>query len=120
MPQNFNTRCADVQFSIVRGDTFYYNLQVQDQDLNGIDLSEYTSAKMQVRENEYSNPVLTLSSSGNTIDISNLVAGQIILNAQTSSIINANHYYYDLQLSNNTKVETVMKGKFIVIQDVTI
>jgi hypothetical protein len=117
--QKFNSRCADVQFSIVRGDTFYYNLQVQDQGGNGVDLSTYTSAKMQVRENEYSDPVLTLSSSGGTIDISNIGAGQIILNSPTESVTNANHYYFDLQLSNNNIIETVMSGKFIFKQDVT-
>lgn len=116
--QRFNSRCADVQFNLVRGDTLYFNFQVQDSAGNGVDLSAYDFAKMQLRENEYSEPVLTLTSTGGTIDISNISAGQIIINTQTNTVDSTN-YYYDFELSNDEIIETVMTGKVIFKNDYT-
>jgi hypothetical protein len=116
--QDFNiSRTQDVNFYLKKGDTFYFDFQVQYNDV-GVDLSAYTSAKMQVRETELSSAVLTYSSSGGTINIENLAAGQIIINGSTASI-QSNHYYYDLELRNDATVETVISGKFILEHDYT-
>jgi hypothetical protein len=117
MSEYFNiSKTANVDFVIPKNDYFYFNCGVLDENDNQVDLSDYTSAKMQVRENEYADPVLTFTSSGGTIDISNLVAGQIILAQSTSGVV-ANTYYYDLELKNNTYRQTVMAGRFFVKSD---
>jgi hypothetical protein len=114
MSQLFNiSKTANVDFYIKRGDLFYFNFAVRENE-NFIDLSSYTHAVMQVKENEYSSSVLTLSSSGSTIDIQNLVAGQIIINSPTTNLVSG-VYYYDLELRDNTYLtETVMSGKIFV------
>jgi hypothetical protein len=118
--QSFNiSKTANVDFYIKRGDTFYFNFQVQDDNGIGVDLSAYLSAKMQVKENEYSSSVLNFSSTGGTIDISHLNAGQVILSSPTSTIT-ANQYFYDLELSNNNFKETVMSGKIFFENDFSI
>lgn len=119
MTVDFNiSKTAIKDFYVKRGDTFYFDFQVLDQDDNAVDLSDYTSAKMQVKKNENATSVLTLTSSGGTIDISNLDSGQIVLSASTSSVV-ANTYYYDLELSNTNFIQTVMSGKMFVDNDYT-
>ncbi|SKC53429.1 hypothetical protein [Ohtaekwangia koreensis] len=116
--QNYNiSKCADLPLSIKRGDTFYLNFIVKYND-EAVDLSSYTIAKMQARENEYSSPVLTYSSSGGTIDISYLNAGQIIINGITDDVPTG-QYYYDIELSNDNFIETVVSGKLIIDDDYT-
>lgn len=116
--QNYNiSKCADLPLSIKRGDTFYLNFIVKYND-EAVDLSAYTSAKMQARESEYSNAVLTYSSTGGTIDISHFNAGQIIINGSTDDIATG-QYYYDIELSNNNFTETVVSGKLIIDDDYT-
>ena len=119
--QNFNiSRTAAVNLTMKRGDTLYFNFQVQ---LNGsaVALDNYTYAKMQVRSDINTSPVLTLVSTGAspTIDISNLAAGQIIFSASTADIA-ANTYYYDCQLWNDDNtIETVIAGNLYIVDDFT-
>jgi len=116
--QNYNvSKTADLPLSIKRGDTFYLNFVVKMNDV-AIDLSAYTFAKMQARESEYSNAVLTYSSSGGTIDISHLDAGQVIITGDTDSV-EAGQYYYDIQLSNDGFIETIVTGTLVVAYDYT-
>lgn len=100
-----------------RGDTLYSNFVYY---MNGqpVNLSGYTSAICQFRTNEYSDPVLSLSSTGGTIDLSNLAAGQIILNSPTDSV-ESGQYYFDIQLSDevNNIISTVRSGKIVFVQD---
>lgn len=107
-------------YSLKLNDTFYSNIQVRFNDLP-VDLSAYNYAVMQVRENENQNPVLEFTSTGatNTIDISNLEAGQIIITGQTNTVEYAGQYYYDLELRNNNTYETVLTGKFLLENDYT-
>ena len=115
------SKTAFVNFYIKRGDLFYFNFQVCDENNVPQDLSIYTSAKMQIRESEISNPVLTFTSTGSspTIIISNLSRGQIIISGATEPV-SSNVYHYDLELkkTNNFK-ETCMSGKIFFDCDYT-
>lgn len=115
-----SVKSAIYNVEMKRGDTFYRNIQIQYKGIP-VNLTAYNSAKMQVRESELNEAVLTLSSEEGTINIENLEAGQIILNAQTDSIEFANHYYYDIELRNddNNTTHTVVTGKFILSDDYT-
>ena len=115
------SKTAFADFYIKRGDLFYFNFQVCDENNVQQDLSIYNSARMQIRESEILNPVLTFTSTGSspTINISNLSAGQIIISGATEPIV-FNVYYYDLELkrTNNLK-ETCMSGKIYFDCDYT-
>lgn len=115
--QTFTTKTADLEITLKKGDTWYFNFLVKDQDDNSINLSGYTSAKLQLRESEFSTPALTLNSLGETIDISNLAAGQIIINSIMN--IDAGVYYADFELSNNDRIETIFTAKINIEHDYT-
>lgn len=103
--------------NIKKGDTLYTNF-VYYRNGEAVNLSGYTSAIAQFRQTELSDSVLNLSSSGGTIDISNLAAGQIILNSPTTGV-NAGQYYFDVQLKDdvNNITSTVRSGRITFIED---
>jgi len=102
-----------------RNDTFTTTITVKE---NGsvVDLSSYTSAKMQLKETELSDSVATFANTGTSynINISNLSIGEIAVSASTLQVL-PNTYIYDLELRNSTQTETIVYGKFYVVDDVT-
>jgi hypothetical protein len=67
---------------------------------------------------EIGDPVMTYSSTGGTINISNRGAGQFIISGSTSTI-SAGKYYYDFEVRRNNTYQTIMSGAFIVSPDYT-
>jgi len=105
-----------------RGDSINYTFQVLDKDLNPVNFSGYTSAKMQLKENEFSSTAIaTFSSTGSTyqIDISQKADGIITIKCDNNTIV-AGTYLYDLQLSSSTLTETIVEGSILFEQDITI
>jgi hypothetical protein len=104
----------------VVNDTINFAFSVLDTTGNICNFSGYTSAKMTLKTTEYSNEVISFSSTGSTytIDISNRNGGAFTLNCLKLAIP-ASTYLYDFQLSNSTKRKTIMRGFFPVCQDIT-
>jgi hypothetical protein len=115
------SKCAIANIYHIKGDSFYFNFIVKDINGNPVDLSVYDKAKMQVRENEFSeDALLTFTHTGATynIDISNLEAGQIIVTCPILSLP-ALTYIHDLQLFNNNSIETIIRGNIYLEGEVT-
>jgi hypothetical protein len=113
-------RTATVDFEAIKGDSFNQTIQFTDENGSPVNLSVYTYAKMQLKEAEYSNSVWEFTSTG--------ITNQIILTGSTVGIITIvgeaitltpYQYLYDLQFNNTTTVETIAKGRFKIIQDIT-
>lgn len=121
-----NSKCANVTIKRKKGDSFSYAFQVSicnaltDYIKLPVDLSAYNYAELKVRQYEYSDTLLTFSSTGatNTIDLSSLSSGQIHI-AGAPITLNQNHYLYDLELSSSAITETVIAGKFVIDNEVT-
>ena len=117
--QNFRTAIAD--FHVNKNDTFKQTVQFTDENSQPIDLSVYTFAKMQLKENENSESILQFTSTGIThyINLSGSTVGIISIGCTVPLSIPAFAYRYDLQFNNTTVYETISKGKFKVVQDIT-
>jgi hypothetical protein len=113
------SKTANANLYFTNGDTFYFSFSVKYNDV-AIDLSIYTRAKMQVKENEFSDPLINFTHTGITynIDITNASAGQITITAPSIVLANGT-YIYDLQLSNSNTIETIMSGNIILENQVT-
>lgn len=114
------SKAYNLNLSARRGDTFSSVFTVRDENNNAVDLSAYTSAKMQLKETEYSDAVATFTNSGTTyvINLDDLATGIIEVSA-TILNVTANTYLYDLELRNDTNTETIIYGKFKVVDDIT-
>lgn len=111
IPATYN---FDGNFSAMRGDTFERSFDFTNYPLVGKTL------KMEVRKSHNVAPVLTFLSTGGapTITVSGDVS-TLKMSASLMAAVNAGEYYYDLQATEGTEVETIMKGKFIITQDIT-
>lgn len=116
-----------------RGDSFFQNLEWQDDAGNPIDLTGY-SARMQIRRTKNSTDViLELTSAGYTEDASDPpvpltsgiklggVDGTIgIVVMPVDAEIDTERNVYDVELTDTDgKVSTIVGGDYIVDQDVT-
>ena len=120
MQLNIN-KTATVDLKSKQNDSINYSIQILDENLNAVNFSGYTIAKMQLKENEFSTAIVTFHSTGSTyqIDISHLNNGTFILKANNTSAIPAGSYRYDVELSNATTKETVIEGQFQIESDIT-
>ena len=113
------SKAYNLNLSARRNDTFTTTLLVKESSV-AVDLSEYTAAKMQLKENENADAAVTFTNTGSTynINLSNLATGYVTVSASTLNIVSGS-YLYDLELRNTTKTQTVVYGKFHVINDIT-
>ena len=115
-------RTALTDFEVIKGDTFTSIIQFTDENTNQpVDLSTYTTAKLQLKETESSEALLTFHSTGatNQIILSGSSLGIITIKTTAGITLTPYSYLYDLQLSNVNTIETIAKGKFKIIQDIT-
>ncbi|MFN7654904.1 MAG: hypothetical protein ACK5PC_16805 [Cyclobacteriaceae bacterium] len=116
-------RTAELNFEAIKNDSINLPVQFLDEDTNlPVDLSTYTSAKLQIKESELnSNLLFEFTSTGatNQLLINQLNIGIITLKCPSLNL-NGQVYVYDLQLKNNTDVETIAKGQFTIIGDITV
>lgn len=111
IPASYN---FEGSFSAMRGDTFERSFDFTNYPLVGKIL------KMEVRKNHKVEPVLTFVSTGATPTIT--IAGDVATLKMTASLmaaVSAGEYEYDLQATEGSEVETIMRGKFIITQDIT-
>lgn len=117
-----NTAIQDIQ--IIKDDSFNWNFQYQyysGSSWYGVDLSEFTFARMQIRENELSTTsLIEFSSTGltNTINLSNKANGQLIISGDISSLP-VNEYRYDIELSNSELIRTIGQGRLIISNQIS-
>jgi hypothetical protein len=114
-------RTANCDFLAIKNDTFNQTVQFTDDQNQPVNLSVYDSARMQLKENENTDSLLEFSSTGLThnINLSGSTIGIITISSTVPLDIPAYSYRYDLQFSNGSVFETIAKGKFKVIQDIT-
>lgn len=114
---------TELNITVDQGATYIKNISWRDSNNAPYNLSSYT-ARMQIRHNYADNdkkPALlsltntagiTLGSTGNNVIIT-------ITDSQTEDIP-AGTYYYDLELISTSQVVTkLLRGKFIVLAEVT-
>jgi hypothetical protein len=99
--------------SAMRGDTFNRSFEFTNYTLTG------KALKMEVRKNHNVDPILTFTSSGESPNIT--VTGNVLeLEMSAAGMeVKAGEYDYDLQATIGGVVETIMRGKFIILQDIT-
>jgi len=101
-----------------KGDTFkqipmVYKLNGTPQDLTGAII------RMQLRKERDGVSYLELTSVANAgITITNATTGSFKINTQVINI-HAGNYVYDIEFNINGVIETLIKGDFIITNDVT-
>lgn len=103
-----------------RNDSIDYTFEILDKDLQPVNFSGYTGAVMSIKVNEFTDPVVTFSSTGVTyqIDMTNKAIGKIRIIANDTTALNAGTLY-DLQLFNATKRETIIQGQITITPDIS-
>ena len=109
MTTTFNMQ--DQNISMVKGDTLSFGLEIE--GLTDLD-SAYFTCKKDLDES----PVFQ-KSIGN--GITKLTDGQYIVRIapEDTNDIEAGKYFYDLQISANSDVFTILRGVLDILQDVT-
>ena len=109
-------------FNMYRGDDKIYELEVTDKQTgNAVDITG-TTIKLTLRETPTDSIFLQKSNGpGEHSDPSNGKTEFAIDAADTSSLSNEKHtYVFDVEITKtDTKVETLLIGKFIIIPEVT-
>lgn len=109
---------AILDFEHYKGDTFFefpFEIII---DANPLDLTGAT-IKMQLRKNYEKDIALEFSTINNKLEIVNASLGTFKIVEQIIDIESYN-YIYDLQIIlANSEVDTYIKGKFNIINDVT-
>lgn len=116
------SKTAYQDLKIVKGDSFIYPFQYQiasNGEWLGVDLSEFDFARMQIRINNQLITEFNSTGSTNIIDISELNIGIIRINGNLPDEISSGEYEYDIELSNNIKVQTIGTGRLVVTDEKT-
>lgn len=110
----FNVDFDKINIKIVKGDTWSQTFSVKRNnvlyDLTG------QAINIEVRD-EDDVSVLSLSSTGPTPAIT--IAGTAFTIYRLAAFDTVGKYYYDVQLTNGTKVSTICRGSITVIQEYT-
>jgi|SRR5579859_1621268 len=103
-----------------RNDLVSFPFSVLDDNSNPVNFSGFTAAKLTIKNNELGTEVISFSSTGATyqIDISSRSVGKFTISCNALAVT-ADEYVYDFQVSNSAKAQTLMQGKFIVVDEVT-
>lgn len=102
------------EISFTRGDTYVIGFTVR--ELEGqLDTAYFTCRKDKLRET----PVLFQVSLGDGISYLGDSEYQIVIDSDLTKNIPVGSYFYDLELSKNGSVKTVLKGKLKLTWDVT-
>ena len=104
---------ANYQITMVRGDTLAFGLEFE--GLN----QDIESAKFTVKVNATDEQILFQKTLG--LGISKVEAGQYVVRIAPYDTENleAGNYHFDLEISLNNDVFTIMKGILVLEQDVT-
>ena len=103
---------GDYNFSMVRGDTVAFGLELEDLDQD-LDTAFFT-----VRQS-YDGPIVFQRSIGNGIEKAETGVYRIRIAPENTAGIEAGKYYYDLQIGVNSDIFTPMIGVMTVEHDVT-
>lgn len=108
---------ADHDFTIYKGDTWNVQLTFTDDNSDPVDLSG-AALKIQVKSTKGSSTSVLELTEGSGITVSG--AGSNIVTINTVADISKGNYYYDLEATYSpTNIITFLKGKVIVVEDVT-
>lgn len=114
---------TELNITVDQGATYTKNISWRDSSNTPYNLSSYT-ARMQIRrtyaDNDKKSPLLSLTNtSGITLGSSGSNVIITITSTQTESIP-AGTYYYDLELISTSQVVTkLLRGKVIILAEVT-
>lgn len=111
IPVKYNMVCS-------QGSTFSKSITYK---INGeaVDLTDYT-AHMQVREKYTStNFIIDLNTENDGITVDENGVLTLDISASDTASIFAKTYVYDLELINDTNVQRILQGNFIVTPEVT-
>lgn len=119
-------RTQYIDLEATHGDYFNFPFAVYDEVNNLVDFTDlestnYTSAKLSIRDNEDSSTdLLVFSSTGstNTIDISGRASGSFVVACDQLNLA-PGQYQYDFEVRSATRRLTVLAGKFTIISDIT-
>lgn len=105
----------------IQNDLFSFPFTVCDDQKNPINLSSYTSAKMQVRDSETGSMIVCFSNTGSTysIDITGRATGYYVVFTNCLSISPGN-YVYDFEVKNSVQRLTICGGKYTVLSEITL
>ena len=116
------TLCNNVQdLDVTRGDTVAFNVELW--GMNGEELGDaVVSVKQKIDDTEY---VFQYDMSSGVIESvdydaqTDIRTYAIKIPADATADLDLGIYYYDLQITFNETIVTILKGKFIVTFDVT-
>lgn len=104
-----------------RNDSFSLELTMNDPNGDPIDLTEYSSFKMEIRRHDRKTGTATLAMRSESNEITGTSEGVLSINKAAADMdIPGGSYVYDLQAVKNAVVTTWLRGKFIINEDVTI
>ena len=102
--------------TVYKGDDKDFTLTLKDSSNNAIDITDDTIV-MTVKATDSDTASAVISSNATLTSPTTGVATFSLSNTDTA--ITAGEYFYDVQRTHDSKVSTLMKGKFIVTQDIT-
>jgi hypothetical protein len=110
---------ATYDFNYYRGDTFSFTIKPKQANNSAFQLDTYTSAKFVVAESRGISGASSAVPMTATIESVSDVVNCEITHTQGNKLDASKTYYYDVQISNETKVYTLLTGKITVQDDVT-
>jgi hypothetical protein len=119
---NLQHTATGVNLKHISNDSIDYTFEIVDGDTNApVNFSGYTTARMSLKENEFSAAIVTFHSTGATyqINMTDKAIGKIRIIANNTSSITPNTYLYNLELSNSTTRETIISGVITAVTDIT-
>lgn len=102
------------EISFTRGDTYVIGFTVKEL-VGELDTAYFTCRKDKLRET----PVLFQVSLGNGITYLGENEYQVVIESSMTKDMPVGSYFYDLELSKNGSVKTVLKGKLKLTWDTT-
>jgi len=106
-----------ITWTVVRGDTASFRVYVEDDDRNPLDLSTWTLAMDIIRPSEDDELILSLTPTITEFDDDTGSFTVSLTDANSQSLQTDDEF--DIQISDESRVWTVAKGKMIIIEDIT-
>ncbi len=103
---------------MTRGDTFKRQIKLEKQDHSEIDLSGITEIYFSVKANVHDKECLFQKALNNGIAITNNII-EITIDSKDTAGLDFDTYCYDLQITLNGSIYTILKGNFIIDWEVT-
>lgn len=119
MATEFNMKYDEIDVTRVRGDTFPFAFNMKDSNGNAVDITGFSyKLSVDTREEPDDETTQLFKLTGSITDAANGVVQFTLSEAQSDQ--DPSEYYFDVeQTDDNSKIRTVVKGKWTVVQDAT-